>query len=130
MEKEQRILGEKYLKKWGQGILSIEKIQEEINKIRKEKDIFETVQIENKSDMIEIYNTLIDNKLQNLKHTISNYKFGDDIINDLEDYQKDIIKFRYIYKNSWQSVALKAHISLRQCFNIKNLVIHKILEHI
>lgn len=130
MDKNSRDIGERYLKKWGQGILGLQKIQEEINKIRKEKDLFQTVQIENKSDMIEIYNTVIDNKLENLKNNITNYKFIDDIINDLEEYQKDIIKFRYIHKNSWQAVALKAHISLRQCFNIKNKVIELILTEL
>ena len=130
MNKEKRKQGEKYLKNWGQSIIDIERIQNDINKAKKENDVFNNIQIKDKSDIINIYNEVLDEKLKNLKQVICDYKFVDDIITDLEEYQKDIIKYRYIYKNSWQAVALKAHISLRQCFNIKNLVINKILEHI
>ncbi len=130
MNKEKRKQGEKYLKNWGQSIIDIERIQNDINKAKRENDVFNNIQIKDKSDIINIYNEVLDEKLKNLKQVICDYKFVDDIITDLEEYQKDIIKYRYIYKNSWQAVALKAHISLRQCFNIKNLVINKILEHI
>lgn len=130
MDKEKRKCGEKYLKKWAQSIIDIERLQTEINRIKKEGDIFSDIQIKDKTETINIYNELLDEKLEKLKEAIYDYKFVDDIIIDLEKYQKDIIKYRYVYKNSWQSIALKAHISLRQCFNIKNLVINKILEHI
>ncbi|WP_250278877.1 hypothetical protein [[Clostridium] colinum] len=130
MDKEKRKKGENYLRKWGQGILDIENLQMEINKIRKENNIFENIQIDNKNDIVSIYNSVVNEKLEKLKNTIYEYKFIDDIIDGLEEYQKDIIKLRYIYKNSWQSIALKVHISLRQCFNIKNFVINKILQEV
>mgnify|MGYP003371899694 CR=1 FL=1 len=122
MDKEKRKKGENYLKNWGKQI--------EINRIKKNNDVFATIQIENKDEIVNVYNNIINEKLLNLKQKIYEYKLVDDIINSLEDYQKDIIRFRYIYKNSWQAIALKAHISVRQCFNIKNLVINKILKDI
>ena len=130
MDKEKRKAGENYLKKWGQCILDIENLQREINQIRRNKDVFDTIQMDSKEDIINTYNIVVDEKLLKLKNTIYDYKFVDDIVSNLEDYQKKVIKFRYIYKNSWQTVALKAHISLRQCFNVKNLVIKKILQSI
>ncbi len=130
MDKEKRLKGEKYLKEWGNGILEIEKLQLEINKIRKDNNAFDSIQIDRKNDIINIYTNIINEKLKALKDAIYKYKMIDDIVSDLEEYQKDVIKFRYIYKHSWQSVALKAHISLRQCFNIKNIVINKILQNI
>ncbi len=130
MDKEKRKKGEKYLKNWGQGILDIENLQTEINKIRKNNNVFDSIQIDNKSDIVNIYNNIINEKLENLKNLIYEYKFVDDIISNLEEYQKDVIRFRYIYKNSWQAIALKVHISLRQCFNVKNLVINKILKSV
>lgn len=130
MNKEKRLEGEKYLKNWGRGIIDIENLQAEINKIRKHNSIFENIQLKDKNDIVDIYNKIIDEKLKKLENTVYEYKFIDDIVSDLEEYQKDIIKYRYIYKNSWQAVALKAHISLRQCFNVKNKVINKILQKI
>ncbi|WP_317367724.1 hypothetical protein [uncultured Tyzzerella sp.] len=130
MDKEKREKGEKYLKNWGQGILDIQNLQTEINQIRKNNDAFDTIQIENKEDIVNIYSSVINEKLVKLKNLMYEYKIVDDVISNLEDYQKDVIRFRYIYKNSWQSVALKVHISLRQCFNIKNLVINRILKSI
>lgn len=130
MDKEKRKKGENYLKNWGKSILDIENLQIEINRIKKNSDVFSNIQIENKEDIINVYNNIINEKLLNLKQKIYEYKIVDDIINSLEDYQKDIMRFRYIYKNSWQAIALKAHISVRQCFNIKNLVINKILKDI
>ncbi len=130
MDKEKRKKGENYLKNWGKSILDIENLQIEINRIKKNNDVFATIQIENKDEIVNVYNNIINEKLLNLKQKIYEYKLVDDIINSLEDYQKDIIRFRYIYKNSWQAIALKAHISVRQCFNIKNLVINKILKDI
>nr|WP_317356810.1 hypothetical protein [uncultured Tyzzerella sp.] len=130
MDKEKRKKGENYLKNWGKSILDIENLQIEINRIKKNNDVFANIQIENKDEIVNVYNNIINEKLLNLKQKIYEYKLVDDIINSLEDYQKDIIRFRYIYKNSWQAIALKAHISVRQCFNIKNLVINKILKDI
>ena len=130
MDREKRKAGENYLKKWGQSILDMENLQREINQIRRNNDVFDTIQMDSKQDIINIYNIIVDEKLLKLKNIMYDYKFIDDIVSNLEDYQKKVIKFRYIYKNSWQTVALKAHISLRQCFNVKNLVINKILQSI
>ncbi len=130
MDKEKRKKGEKYLENWGQGILDMENLQIEINQIRRNNNVFDSIQIKDKKDITDIYNTIVNEKLEKLKALIYEYKFVDDIISNLDDYQKDIIRFRYIYKNSWQTIALKAHISLRQCFNIKNSVINKILQKI
>lgn len=130
MDKEKRKKGEQYLRNWAQGILDMENLQIEINKIKKDNEILNNIQIKNKEDIINIYNKLINEKFLKLKKVIYEYKFVDDVINSLEEHQKKVIFSRYIYKNSWQMVALKVHMSLRQCFNIKNLVINKILKEI
>lgn len=130
MDKTEREKGEKYLKNWGKSISNIEKLQVEINTIRKNNDVLEKIYLENKSDIIDCYNSILNEKLLELKKAIKDYKLIENILNDLEDYKRKVIEYRYIYKNSWQAVALKVHISLRYCFYIKNLVIKKILETI
>lgn len=130
MDKSKRKKGEAYLKKWGSSIAEIEKLQIDIHSIRKNNTAFENIDLDNKSDIKECFEIVLSEKLLKLQNIIRDYKFVEDIINDLEQYQRDTIKYRYIHKNSWQATAFKVHISLRQCFNIKNAVIEKILERL
>ncbi len=130
MNKEERKKGEEYLKKWAQNIKKIQALQEDINKLRKENDVFETIQIENKKDIIETYDNILQEKLEQLKQLIYEYKIVDDVVKDLDEYKKKLVSLRYIKKDSWQSIAMKCHISLRQCFNIKNNIIEQILDRI
>lgn len=128
MDKSKRKKGEFYLHKWAEGLLSMEKIQSEINTIRKSNNAFQDIYLENKSDIEDCYKVVLAEKLSNLKNIIETYKFVEDIINNLEPYERDTIRWRYIHKNSWQTISFKANVSLRHCFNIKNKVINQILE--
>ncbi len=131
MDKKAREKGEMYLKKWASAILEMEEIQTEINLIKKgtmPKKIEEKILLQDKNEIVDCYKIVIDEKREQLKNTIKIYKFIDDIINSLEDYERKVIGNRYFNKKAWQAVAFNSHISLRQCFNIKNKVINKILE--
>ena len=118
------------MQKWAKSILKIEKLQEEINNINKKNSIFEDIYLDEKTEIQNAYKEVLEEKKIQLKNTIKDYMLVEDVVNDLEEYKKDIIRFRYIHKNSWQAIALKVHISLRQCFNIKNDVINQILTNI
>lgn len=130
MNKEKRKKGEEYLKKWASAILEIEKAQTEINLIKKGvmPKIEEKMIVQEKIETIDCYKNIIDEKIAYLKNIIKSYKFIEDIINSLEEYERKVIEGRYVYKKDWQAVAFNSHISLRQCFNIKNKVINEILE--
>lgn len=117
------------MRKWAESILKLEKLQVEINNINKKNNKFDDIYLEEKADIENAYKEVLEEKKAQLKNIIKGYMFVDDVVNGLETYKKDIIRFRYIHKNSWQAVALKVHISLRQCFNIKNDVINKILDN-
>ena len=128
MDKSKRQKGEIYLREWAQSFLKIEKLQVEINNINKKNSIFQDIYLDEKTDIENAYKEVLKEKKVQLKKVIKDYMLVDDIVNELEGYKKDIIYLRYIHKNSWQAIALKVHISLRQCFNIKNDVINKILD--
>lgn len=130
MDKNKRILGEEYLKKWGKGLYNIEKLQNEINDIKKVRDVLLDIKLQNKEEIVKAYNEVINEKFEYLKSVISEYKFVNDLVEDLEKYQKDAIRYRYIYKKSWQDISLRTHISLRNCFCIKNMLINKIVEQL
>lgn len=128
MDKEKRRKGEQYLRKWARSILDMEKLQIEINQLREKKATFEDIQMRNKDDINTIYQDVISKRIEKLKETIERYKFVDDVISNLEVHEREIINARYKQKRAWQLIALDVHIRERQCFNIKNRVINKILE--
>ena len=131
MQKKDRKKGEKYLEKWADAILDMENMQMEINRIKKgvcNDRIENNIIVQEKNEIIDCYNTILEEKKEKLKNIIRNYKFVDDIINNIEYHQRKVIESRYKDKKHWGEVALEAHISLRQCFNIKNRVIKEILE--
>lgn len=130
MDKEKRIKGEGYLKRWGQLMYEIENLQKEINNLRKNTKLFEEIDSNDKDDIQKFNDLFINEKMKKLKNFMYEYKEIDSILNQLDNYKKDVIKFRYVHKNSWQMVAMKSHISIRQCFNIKNFVIEQILQEI
>lgn len=140
MDKEKRKQGEKYIVCWAEGRKSIEKIQKDINTIKKSIQDGDNLNIDGiniydvnyseSKETIDTYIDILEEKELELKNKIRSCKIVDDVINRLEEYQKDVIKFRYIEKNSWEAVSLKSHISVRHCFNIKNFVIENILDTI
>ena len=67
MDKEKRKKGEQYLRNWAQGILDMENLQVEINRIKKDNDILNSIQIKNKEDIVNIYNKIINEKFLKLK---------------------------------------------------------------
>ena len=82
MDREKRKAGENYLKKWGQSILDMENLQREINQIRRNNDVFDTIQMDSKQDIINIYNIIVDEKLLKLKNIMYDYKFIGDRVSD------------------------------------------------
>ena len=50
-----------------------------------------------------------------------------DVINKLDNFEKNIIIYRYQKNYSWDKIALVNHTSRSNCFNIKNRIIKEIL---
>lgn len=136
MKQKDREKGEKYLKQWGEKQKNIEIIQEQIEDIIKKDERYKIYM--NKENITkgiceklyeDIYKDMLTEKKQKLRYIIEQASDIDKIIDRLEEYQKELLKLRYIYKKSWQYIAMHVHISLRQCFNEKNFIISTILNN-
>ena len=79
-----------------------------------------------KSDMEELPEEVLKCEkqlIEEYKNKIKEYVFINTILElDFPDVKK-ILDDRYLRNKSWQSVAMNNHLSLRQCFNIKNKVL-------
>ncbi len=130
MERNKRDKGEFYLRRWGQAITEMERLQKEISNLKKGNYFFKDIYLDDKRDIEECYLDILYDKKTKLSKIIKDYKIVDDLVQNLELYQQEMLKSRYGQKKSWQAIALNVHISVRQCFNIKNKVIKEILENV
>lgn len=139
MDKENRKKGEKILIEWAEADKKIKKMQSEIIilqnglkdlenfKHKFDKKIFNLDTNDGKS-FIEIYIETLFEMIEKMKAKISKYSYIENIISELENYKKMVIDLRYKQGYSWEAVSLRCHTSKRNCFNIKNMVIEKILN--
>ena len=130
MERNKRDKGEFYLRRWGQAITEMERLQKEISNLKKGNYFFKDIYLDDKRDIEECYLDILYDKKTKLRKIIKDYKIVDDLVQNLELYQQEMLKLRYRQKKSWQAIALNVHVSARQCFNIKNKVIKEILENV
>lgn len=130
MNKEKREKANIYLKNWARAIIEMENLQIEINKLKRKESFLEDIYLEDKKEIEQFYKQKLEDTKIKLKNVIKNYKLVDEIIEQLQPYEQSIIKKRYISKMKWQQISVNVHISIRQCFNIKNNVMDKIIEKI
>lgn len=130
LDKNKRARGEELLKNWGKNLIRIEHSQNKLNNLRKNRDIFESLSLApgEKRDIISCCDEFISIELDNLKKNIKKYMVVDNVVDSLEENQRDIIRLRYILGKSWQEIAFQTHMCLRNCFHIKNFVINEVLE--
>lgn len=127
MKKEERIKGEEILTKWAEARGRILDIQKEINMIKKGINPLLSEELEDDFEIKETYNKLMYEMLSEMKKKMIEYKNVEDIINQLENFERNIIIYRYQKKYSWDKIAMENHISRTNCFNIKNRIIKKII---
>ena len=129
MTKNERDKGEKILKSWANAKYRINQIQNELNLI---KDGFNNdfIQDINKnSEIYSIYKELLFEMLSEMKKKMLDFKCVEDVINKLDNCEKNIIIYRDQKNYSWDKIALVNHTSRSNCFNIKNRIIKEILLH-
>lgn len=128
MNKEERLYGENILKQWAEAKSNIISIQNEINYIKNNTNNLFSNELLNDDEIKQTYNQLIYELLSQMKIKMIKFKYVEDIINNLDNFEKNIIINRYQKKYSWDKIALESHISRTNCFNIKNKIIKKLLN--
>lgn len=127
MTKQERIKGEIILKNWAQSRKKLFDIQREITELKNGLSPFYSENLKDNFEIKKVYHNLVNEMLNEMKKRMLDFKNVETIINNLDDFEKNIIIDRYQKKYSWDKIALENHTSRTNCFNVKNRVIKKIL---